>query len=102
MKIDFVRTGGFAGLRLARTFDTAELPAGQASKLVELVGEAAFFELPEPAKPEKAIPDSYEYRISITSSTQTRALVIRDGSIPDQLRPLVNYLVSLVKLGDQA
>ncbi len=100
MKIEFVRTGGFAGLRFARTFDTGALPAPQAQKVVQLVQGANFFEMPDPATPEKAVPDSYEYRISVSSSTQTRAVVVSETTMPQQLRPLVDYLVSLIKSGD--
>ncbi len=97
MKIDFVRSGGFAGLRLARTFDTGELPPAQGQKLEELVESADFFGLPDPAPAPSQARDVFEYRLTISVREQTRAMVLSDGSMPDKLQPLIAYLVSLVK-----
>lgn len=100
MKIDFVRTGGFAGLRLARTFDTAALPEVQRKKIEQLVSAARFFDLEEGAAPERSLPDAFEYRLSISSEARNRTIVVREAAMPTVLRPLVDYLVSLVKAGD--
>ncbi len=101
MKIDFVRSGGFAGLRLARTFDTAQLPDAQAKRIEGLVEEAAFFQLPEPEQAQAVIPDSFQYRLTVSSGAQTRQIEATDSTLPEQLRPLVNYLVSLIKPGNK-
>lgn len=99
MKIEFVRSGGFAGIRLARTVDTAALPPTEAQKLENLVEGVGFFELPEIPQPPKAIPDSFTYRITVTSAAQTRAISVTENTMPAPLRPLVAYLTSLAKLG---
>ncbi len=99
MKIEFVRSGGFAGIRLARMLDTADLPTDEAQKLENLVESARFFELPEMAEPSRVIPDSIQYRITVTSREQTRAISITETTMPAQLRPLLDYLTSLAKLG---
>lgn len=101
MKIDFVRSGGFAGLRLARSFDTAQLPDAQAKKIQGLVEAAAFFEVPEPEQAQAVIQDSIQYRLTVSSGARTREIEATDSTMPEQLRPLVNYLVSLIKAGNK-
>ncbi len=100
MKVEFIRSGGFAGIRLARDFDTIALPAEQAQELEQLIDAVGFFDLPEPAAPSKAIPDSIEYRITVSSSEQTRAIVVTETTMPDKLRPLTDYLTRLARLGN--
>lgn len=100
MKIEFSRTGGFAGIRLARDFDTSQLPAAQAKEIQKLVDAARFFEMPEIPTTSARVPDSLEYSLTISVGTQTRAIVVSDPSIPDGLRPLLTYLVSLTKQRD--
>lgn len=73
LKIEFVRSGGFAGIRLARTVDANELGAEQARRLQSLVDEAGFFELPEILPPTRVIPDSMMYQITIAAGNR-RAL----------------------------
>ncbi len=97
MRISFVRTGGIAGIRLARDFDTDDLPPAQASELQQLVDSARFFDLPDIPPPAARIPDSLEYRISVSDGARTRAFVVAEHSVPADLRPLITYLVSLVK-----
>ena len=99
MKIEFVRSGGFAGIRLARTVDTNDLPPDQAKKLESLVQGAEFFELPDIPQPSSVIPDSIMYHITVTAATQTRVFAVTDNTMPAQLRPLLDYLTSLAKLG---
>ncbi len=99
MMIHFVRSGGFAGIRLVRDFDTSALPVEQAQALEQLVDAAGFFDLPDLAAATKPVPDSFEYRITVTSSEETRAIVVTDATMPDKLRPLADYLSRLAKLG---
>jgi len=99
MRIEFVRSGGFAGIRLARTLDTDSLPPDQADKLEHLVQEAGFFELPDIPQPNRVVPDSIMYQITVTAATQTRVFAVTENTMPAQLRPLLDYLTSLAKLG---
>ena len=97
--IEFVRSGGFAGIRLARTVDTTELKAEQARRLQSLVDEAGFFELPEILPPSRVIPDSIMYQITIAAGEETRAITVTETAAPARLRPLLDYLTQFAKLG---
>ena len=95
MRIDFVRSGGFAGMRLATSVDTEQLPAEQASTLDKLISDAGFFQLPERIMPAAPGPDRYEYQLTVTAPQHTHSVVVNEAAAPDSLRPLLNYLTTL-------
>jgi hypothetical protein len=95
MRIDFTRTGGFAGIRLTTSVDTQKLAPDQQSSITKLVSDAAFFELPERILPDAPGPDRFEYRLTIAESKQTHSVLVHDASAPESLRPLLNYLTTL-------
>lgn len=95
MHIEFSRTGGFAGIRLATSVDTDDLPADQASSLDQLIHDAAFFDLPEKLVPEKPAPDRFEYQLKVVAAKESHSIVVSDAACPQSLRPLLNYLTTL-------
>ena len=95
MRIEFTRTGGFAGMRLVTSVDTEQLPAEQASTLDKLVGDAGFFELPENLAPATPAPDRFEYHLTVDSVQKTHSIDVNEAGAPDSLRPLLNYLTTL-------
>ncbi len=99
MRIDFTRSGGFAGIRLARTFDTTRLPGSTRTKIEDLVEAIDFFGLPEPAAPSEPLRDGFEYRLAISTQCQSREITVDDLNMPASLRPLLDLLTSLVKSG---
>lgn len=100
MRIDFVRSGGFAGIRLARSFDTASLPGDMGSKIEHLVKAVDFFGLAQPAAPSQPLRDGFEYRLAISTESQSREITVDDLNMPPILRPLLDLLTSLAKSGD--
>lgn len=94
MHIEFVRTGGFAGIRLTTTVDTEQLPQEQASTLDRLISDAAFFKLPEKILPQSPAPDRFVYQVTVAAD-QTHSITVSDAAAPEPLRPLLNYLTTL-------
>jgi hypothetical protein len=91
MKISFERTGGFAGMRMVTTVDVDSLPASEAAMLRKLVADVDFFNLSEiPAG--KAIPDGFQYAITVEGDGKQRTIQVAEASIPDKLRPLLKDL----------
>ena len=99
MRIEFVRSGGFAGMRLTCNVDTSDLPQEQASSLDKLVSDAGFFELPETLAPKSPMPDRFEYRLTVDGAEQSHSVVVSDAAAPESLRPLLNYLTTLAIAG---
>lgn len=95
MKIDFIRTGGFAGIRLAGSFDTQQLLPEQGSTLDKLIIDSGFFSLPEEIQQNTPGPDRFEFQISISTGQQSHSIKVNDAVMPESLRPLVEYLTKL-------
>jgi len=91
MNISFERTGGFAGMRVAATIDTDSLPPAEAAALQKLITAADFFNQSED-RPNRVVPDGFQYTITVKDGARQHTLHLGDGSIPDKLQPLVNDL----------
>jgi hypothetical protein len=102
MHIEFVRTGGFAGMRLTTTVDTQDLPSEQGSTLERLISDADFFKLPEKLLPPSPAPDRFEYKVTVSAPDQTHSVVASDPAVPDSLRPLLNYLTTLAMVSKKS
>jgi hypothetical protein len=90
MRIEFTRSGGFAGIRLSRTFDTDQLPEEDARELEQLVDAANFFSLPETQQSGGA--DKLQYRISIERDGKTHTVQTDERAAPPPLTSLIKKL----------
>jgi hypothetical protein len=95
MHIQFVRSGGFAGARLALQVDTATLPPDEARALEELVEAAAFFSLPETLLPAIPQADRYQYTITIERGDIRHTVRTSEEMAPSELQPLLDSLTQL-------
>jgi hypothetical protein len=96
MKITFVRSGGFAGMRLALDLDTADLPAHEAAQLLQLIDEARG-DLHD-ASNSRAAPDRFEYRLAFDLEHGERvAHTLCEPEVPDSVRPLIEQLTYLAR-----
>jgi hypothetical protein len=91
MQIQFVRSGGFAGLRLATTIDMDDLPEAEAHELLEALDSAHFFSLPEQFM-DAGAPDRFQYEITVDDGDRQHTVQAGDASLPDHLEPLVRVL----------
>ena len=95
MKIDFVRSGGFAGLRLALRMDTETLPAEDASRIAQLVEAAGFFETEREGRAEATDPDRFQYHLTIESQVWgRRTLDVGEAAVDPALHPLLDHLTA--------
>jgi hypothetical protein len=93
MRIAFLRTGGFAGLRLAADLDTDSMDARDASEITTLVQEADFYELPTRLASTTQGRDRFRYRLRVSSPTgHEHEVVVDEDSIPRELMPLLTRL----------
>jgi hypothetical protein len=92
MVIEFERSGGFAGLRLAVTIRSDTLPEAEANELRDLVDAADFFNLPaEMADPGQAA-DQYSYVVTVESGGQRHTVKTSEAAAPANLKPLLDWL----------
>jgi len=99
MRIEFVRSGGFAGILLSARIDLEKLPPDESAILELHINEANFFDLPEQIKPASPMPDRFEYQVTVSSSQRTHTVTVSESLVTDQLRPLLEYLTDLARTG---
>ncbi len=99
MRIEFVRSGGFAGILLTANIDSQTLPQDEAALLERMIEAANFFDLPEQIKPTPPMPDRFEYEITISISQRTHTVAVGESVVTDQLRPLLDRLTELARSG---
>jgi len=97
MKISFVRTGGFAGLRLATTVDSATLSPEEAAQLQTLVDNAKFFALPAKVKGKTSGADRFQYTITIETPDQQHTVTVEESGASPELLQLLGWLTTAAK-----
>jgi hypothetical protein len=99
MKIEYERSGGFAGMRFAAKVDTASLPPAESDSLRRLITEAKFFNLP--AMIPSAGADGFTYKVTVEEKKKRHTVEVGDSAIPDSLRPLVERLHQFARRSPQ-
>jgi hypothetical protein len=97
MRIDYERTGGFAGIRLAATIDTATLPADQSATLQNLIDEAHFFDLPAKIPSPPNVADQFNYRVTIEAAGKRHTVEAGEASASPALQALQQQLTLLAR-----
>lgn len=96
-RIKFERTGGFAGMTLARDLKLDELTEEQANTLVELLDDLDFEELPEHMTGEQSMPDEFTYTITVETSRGEHTVITGDASAPEKMQELLQFLNRLAR-----
>ena len=96
MRIEFQRSGGYAGTVLATSIDTGELPDPQAEELTQLVERA---DLPALAGRPRApgAPDRFQYDLAVTLEDDRYEVTLGEAEVPETARPLLDRLVELAR-----
>jgi len=97
MHIEFERSGGVAGIRLATTVDTDTLSADEAAGVRTLVDDADFFNLPGRLTTSSPGADRFAYRITVRSPGRSHTVDVGEGAAPASLRPLLDWLMSAAR-----
>ena len=91
LRIEFQRSGGFAGLTMGTTIDTAELPPEEAREFERLAESLEKSGAGDSAPPGK--PDRFQYELTITRGDQSRRFQLAEQELTPAARELVNLLV---------
>jgi hypothetical protein len=89
------RTGGFAGIRMERSVDSARLAPAEAKHLESLLRKSRFFELPAELKSPGPGADRFHYRLTVESEQGARTIEAAEAAITGSLRELLHWLESL-------
>lgn len=97
MQIQFVRSGGFAGLNLSATVDTDSLMPDEAQSLRDELNAAQFFSLPSTLEGSSLGADRFQYDITVDDAGRTHSVTVGEAAVPDSLQPLILHLERLAK-----
>ncbi|MEB3177427.1 MAG: protealysin inhibitor emfourin [Nostocaceae cyanobacterium] len=100
MRISFERSGGFAGIIMSTTVDTANMTANEASQVKQLVEVADFFNLAAVITSPQAQYDRFQYRVTVEDNNKQNTVVVGESAIPGNLRPLIDWLTAAAKKGN--
>lgn len=92
MKFSFSQTGGFAGLTRSLDLDTAALTKEDRAAVDDLLRPIDLFRIAIFAK--ASGPDMFHYVLRVADGDQKRELSFHDGNVPQELRPLLDFLMA--------
>jgi hypothetical protein len=96
MRIQFERTGGFAGIRLALDLTESDLPEEEWQALQAALEQAEFFQLPYKVTSGEQ-PDRFTYQVTVEDAARSHTVELGDGAIPENVQPLIQQLNRLAR-----
>ena len=97
MRIFVERTGGFAGIKLRGSLDSATLPQSQARRLEQLLKESDFFNLPPVLASDEPGADRFSYRVTVENENGKHTVEAGEAAIPLSMRPLFDFLARSIQ-----
>jgi hypothetical protein len=91
LRIEFQRSGGFAGLTMSTEVDTSELPPEDAEvfeRLVTSLEKSGVGDSPAAGK-----PDRFQYELTVTRGKDSRRFRLGEQDLTPEARELVSLLV---------
>lgn len=98
-RINFKRTGGMMGREIDSDIDLDQMPDEESQALMNLLHETNFFNIPQNLIGH-AVPDEYEYTVTVEAGNTHHTIHTSDTNAPDSLRPLLDKLSALAREGD--
>jgi hypothetical protein len=94
IRIDLVRSGGFAGISRRASVDTDELPPAEAARVAELVKAVDFDALGTMATGPPRRPDRFQYDLDLRQGGRHHHLTLGEGDAPPELRALMDHVMA--------
>lgn len=88
----FERSGGFTGISTSVEIDSNLLSFEDSKELKQLIDQSDFFEWNTSDTLLVEMPDQFQYTITIEHEGEKRTVEFGDVSMPETMRPLINYL----------
>jgi hypothetical protein len=99
MRIEFERSGGFAGMQLSTSVDTGGLAPRDAALLESAVEAADFAQLPRRLVSAAPGADRFQYHLVVEQGGERYEVDVGEAALPDSLRPLIEQLSRLARTG---
>jgi hypothetical protein len=89
--ITIERTGGFTGIPVRRSLTSGSLSSADQATLQRLLEQSHFFDCPSSDAARQ--PDRFLYTVTVISPTQTHTARLSEGSMPEGVRALVEWVM---------
>lgn len=96
-RINFERTGGFAGIRLAADFGLDDLPDEQARQLTDLLDNMGFNEMPQHFGGNNNVADGFFYEVTVETTEWIHTITTGEMSVPEELESLLELLNKIAR-----
>ena len=98
LHVEWERTGGIAGMRMAATIDSDSLSREEVDQLRVLVEAAGFFDLPEKiGGPDAGGADRFLYTVAVETDGLRHTVHTSEAAAPPPLRSLIQWLTSAAR-----
>jgi emfourin len=97
VKVEMRRSGGFAGRTTKVHLDTADMPPAEAARLIQLVTTVDLSRLNVARGAPSAGADLMRYDLVIENGVDRWEGTVSDPSIPNELRPLLQFLTAAAR-----
>lgn len=94
MRLDVIRSGGFANLRVPAHLDTSELPPEEAQEIEALVAQLDLESLAERSPLRGRGADRFQYDLTVTREEEEHRVTASESEIPPQLRALIDRVLT--------
>ena len=94
MIITLLRTGGFTGIPLNKTIDTAHIPQQDAKEIEGLISQVDFSSLDQPKEAEGS-PDRFTYSLSIQNEEMFQNIKVSESFLSQPCRELIGHLLAV-------
>ena len=90
LRVDFARSGGFAGLTLQTSVDASGLQAPEQAELERLVSAVEQTPIPEETH---AGVDRFQYDLTITRGDESKRVSVGESDLTPELKALSDWLL---------
>lgn len=94
MRLDLVRSGGFANLRVPAHLDTSELSPGEAEEIEALVGQVNLASLAERSPLRGRGADRFQYDLKVVRGEEEHRVIASEGEVSPELRALIDTVMA--------
>lgn len=94
MRLDLVRSGGFANLRVPASLDTEELPPGEAQEIEALVGKVDLKSLADRSPLHGRGADRFQYDLRVVRDGEEQRVIVSESAASPELRAVIDRVLT--------
>lgn len=95
-RVEFLRTGGIAGIPLQLKLESQSLTNEEWETLAKLIDAVGFFDLPQAQHQSARGADRFSYEITVAADGKQHTVKTKDP-VPESIADLISFLVGIAK-----